>query len=201
MYHEDILKISGFECSFCMKAILLDSTSHPLCLLAISFCIWKWDIPMEKLDCCYKPLQHSGWCGAPVRTRQADLNKSETQCPAQPAKEHHDLSITIIAYQHYSFRNKRQFNTGYIFQKVINPGLWDHQFPQHRPNTKCSVATVWLKWSALRSKLQILLFIPDWTSALLSSVFLCQSITVMLYPTITVSNVINSWNLLSHETI
>jgi len=75
-----------------------------------------------------------------------------------------------------------------------------------RGHTKGSGETVRLKWPALGSRLQILLFIRDWTSTLLLSVFLCQSITVMLYPTIALSNRINSrkttcGDLLSHETI
>lgn len=41
----------------------------------------------------------SGCYGAPVRTKHADLNKSEIKIPAQPAKEHHDLSATIVSYQ------------------------------------------------------------------------------------------------------
>lgn len=64
------------------------------------------------------------------------------------------------------------------------------------PNTKSSVATVRLKRPVLKSKLQTFhpskFFIPDWTCTFLSSVSLCQSITVLLYPTTTLSNGINS---------
>lgn len=83
----------------------------------------------------------SGCYGAPVRTKHADLNKSEIKIPAQPAKEHHDLSATIVSNQNYSFRNKRHFNTGFVSQTVISQGLGDHQCPQGSPNTKSSVET------------------------------------------------------------
>lgn len=41
--------------------------------------------------------------GVPVRTKQADLNKSEIKIPAQLAKEHHDLSATIISVPKLQF--------------------------------------------------------------------------------------------------
>lgn len=54
MHHEDILKIPVFGCMLCIKVIFLNSTSLPPCLPLISSCIWKLDIPMEKLDCSYE---------------------------------------------------------------------------------------------------------------------------------------------------